>query len=153
MHVKSRVWEYSKSNYYSAFAVNLQSGKDAGVTQWQLALPQEHSAHPVLSFPTDPYWFRNNAFKLPSITLLPNQLCVWTLINVSLCIKRKCMSYKQSKYILLRWEKTNPLVKLLCCNQRLITVCVCERVSLCACVLSFSPAIATLSGRQLTPPF
>lgn len=44
------------------------------------------------------------------------------------------MSYKQSKYILLRWEKTNPLVKLLCCNQRLITVGAGVRASWHACL-------------------
>lgn len=120
-------------------------------TEWQLALLQEHSAHFVPSFLTDPYWFRNNAFKLPSITLLPNQLCVWTLISVSLCIKRKCMSYKQSKYILLRWEKTNPLVKLLCCNQRLITAWVCAHAWARAHVSSFSPGFLS-DFRQTCPP-
>lgn len=116
--------------------MNTKSGQVAEVTKGDRVGPGSGAqCVPVPSFSTDPYWFRNNAFKLPSITLLPNQLCVWILINASLCIKRKCMSYKQSKYILLRWEKTNPLVKLLCCNQRLITVwacvCVCMYVREC----------------------
>lgn len=54
-----------------------------------------------------PYPSRKKAFKLPLITLLLSQLCVWARISESFHVKRKCMPHKQSKYMLL--QGTNKL--------------------------------------------